>query len=209
MASNGEHFGDRHKAILAAAAKVFDAHGYAATTMEAVAAEAGISKGSIYNYFKNKDDLFAQVFSEAMAGGITRAEQVLAAPLTAAAKLDRLLGDWARQLEYYKRIGRLMLEFWVTAARQEPDGTMANWFDHEYGEWRRVVRAILSQGVAVGEFRGDLDVASHSALIVALVDGLTVQAILDMNKSINEEFIADARRAILAVLSAPSGADVE
>jgi AcrR family transcriptional regulator len=55
----------RRQSILAAAEKVFGDCGYAATTMEAVADKAGISKGSIYNYFKNKHDLFKSLFTGA------------------------------------------------------------------------------------------------------------------------------------------------
>ena len=56
----------KHDAILAAAEKVFNGSGYAATTMEMVAVEAGISKGSLYNYFQSKEDLFKQVFANAV-----------------------------------------------------------------------------------------------------------------------------------------------
>ena len=59
--------GGRREEILAAAEKVFEANGYAAATIDAVAAAAGVAKGSIYNYFKSKQDLFTQLFSELIA----------------------------------------------------------------------------------------------------------------------------------------------
>ena len=60
--SNNPGKPDRRQAIIAAAQEAFDAHGYAATTIDEVAAKAGISKGNIYNYFRSKEELFEQVF---------------------------------------------------------------------------------------------------------------------------------------------------
>ena len=49
---------DRERRILDAALKVFADQGYSGTTMEAVAAEAGLSKPTLYQYFDSKDALF-------------------------------------------------------------------------------------------------------------------------------------------------------
>ena len=49
----------RH-AILAAAADQFRAHGFEASSMDRIAAEAGVSKRTVYNHFTSKDELFAE-----------------------------------------------------------------------------------------------------------------------------------------------------
>jgi len=202
VATNIDRFGERRKAILAAAEKVFAARGYASSTMAAVAAEAGISKGSIYNYFKNKEDLFRQVFTQAVAASEDQTVRLLAGPLTAAEKLGRVLDDWFARLGYYKRIGRLVLEFWVTAARESQDGELAGWFQEMYARWRGIMEAIIIQGVETGEFRDDLEPSVAAALILAMMDGITVQAILDMDAHIDENFIASLGQTILTALSA-------
>jgi len=51
----------RQEAILAAAFEVFAAHGYEATRIDEVAQRAGIAKGTIYLYFRDKDRLFQAV----------------------------------------------------------------------------------------------------------------------------------------------------
>lgn len=50
---------DRREAILDVAQACFLAGGYAATSMSTIAASLGGSKGTLYNYFKNKEELFA------------------------------------------------------------------------------------------------------------------------------------------------------
>lgn len=54
---------ERRAAILDAAARVFQRKGLTAATMDEVAAEAELSKGTLYLYFKNKDDLFVALSS--------------------------------------------------------------------------------------------------------------------------------------------------
>jgi AcrR family transcriptional regulator len=53
---------ERREAIMAVAREVFFEHGYSGTSMSAIAARLGGSKGTLYNYFKSKEELFdAQV----------------------------------------------------------------------------------------------------------------------------------------------------
>ena len=49
---------DRRDAILNVAHACFVAEGYGATSMSTIAAQLGGSKGTLYNYFKSKDELF-------------------------------------------------------------------------------------------------------------------------------------------------------
>lgn len=57
------------QAILVAAARVFGTHGYAAGTTNRIAAEAGVSVGSLYEYFPNKDALLVALMEAHLADG--------------------------------------------------------------------------------------------------------------------------------------------
>jgi AcrR family transcriptional regulator len=54
---------DRRKMIIDAATKSFSLFGYKATTMDQVAKLANVGKGTIYNFFKNKEELFDQIIT--------------------------------------------------------------------------------------------------------------------------------------------------
>jgi AcrR family transcriptional regulator len=57
----------RREAILDAARACFEEHGYAATTIELIAARSGASNGSIYHHFGSKDGILAALYSSALA----------------------------------------------------------------------------------------------------------------------------------------------
>src|SRR5258707_5257617 len=61
----------RPSEILDAALKVFAAKGYAAARMEDIAREAGVTKGTIYLYFENKEAVFKSLVREAVGNTLT------------------------------------------------------------------------------------------------------------------------------------------
>jgi AcrR family transcriptional regulator len=203
---DNERLLEKRQAILDAAEKVFDAHGYAGTTMEAVAEQAGIAKGSIYNYFTGKHELFAQVFARIVGGAHADTGQLLAESLPAADKLGRLLDYWSQRLGYYTRVGRLVLESWAAAAREGQGGELAATFQEIYARSRRLLGSILAQGVRSGEFDPRLDPPVAASLILGILDGIVIQSILDVGVRVDEAFLAALRRAILLGLEADAAA---
>lgn len=190
---------DKRDQILTAAERVFDAFGYAATTMDAVAAEAQLSKGSLYNYFQNKEDLFRQVFAATTSSIQDRSRNLLSGSGPAATRLDGLLDLWFERLDVSKRFGRLVLEFWATAARQD-QGALSQQFRELYGYWREQLRQLIEQGVAEGAFSQQMDPAAAASLILAVLDGCQVQLMLDVGLVVNTELLDSLKRAVMAGL---------
>jgi AcrR family transcriptional regulator len=68
---------DRRKMIVEAATKSFSMFGYKATTMDQVAKLANVGKGTIYTFFKNKEELFEEIVSSLVKEMISEAESVI------------------------------------------------------------------------------------------------------------------------------------
>lgn len=206
------HNGSRREGILAAAGGVFDARGYAAATVEEVAQRAKIAKGSVYNYFRSKQALFTAVFAEAWAADMAQAEEMLQQPLPAGERICRLLDSWYALLPKHKGTGRLVLEFWATAAREKRSGELSGWFRQMYAHWRGRLAEVIAGGVEAGEFAPGVNPLVAAALILAVMDGIAVQTILDVGLKVDEEFFSRMKRAILTALTAgangPSGGAV-
>jgi AcrR family transcriptional regulator len=70
----------RRRAVLEAASTVFAEKGFAGAKLDDVALEAGVGKGSIYLYFRDKQDLFEQLVSSAVAPLLSRFEEIAKRP---------------------------------------------------------------------------------------------------------------------------------
>jgi AcrR family transcriptional regulator len=82
---------DRRRMIVEAAEKSFSMFGYKATTMDQVAKLAGVGKGTIYTFFKNKEELFAEIVSSLVKEMIAEAEAVIQPELPFTENVHRAL----------------------------------------------------------------------------------------------------------------------
>jgi TetR/AcrR family transcriptional regulator len=67
----------RREAIVASAREIFFAKGFNATTMDEIAHKAELSKGALYLYFTNKEELYVSVMSEGLSTLFERTEEAL------------------------------------------------------------------------------------------------------------------------------------
>ena len=76
--------------ILAAAQKRFASFGYRRTGVADIARAAGVAPGTLYRYFKDKEDIFREVVRELHEAWLARAEKVIAEPGTALERMTRM-----------------------------------------------------------------------------------------------------------------------
>jgi TetR/AcrR family fatty acid metabolism transcriptional regulator len=82
---------DKRARILDAAIKVFAERGFHTATVAEIARAAGVADGTIYLYFKGKDDLLLRLFDEKMTELLAEARSELAKERTAPARLSRFI----------------------------------------------------------------------------------------------------------------------
>jgi AcrR family transcriptional regulator len=190
----------RRKAILDAAMALFDRQGYASTTVDDVAAAAGISKGSVYNYFESKQDLFTQLFNQAILQDEADVDALLAGPMPAGRKLCMMLDYWYRGVARDLRIGRLTLEFWAAAARDTRSGALAENLHAAYERWLGRISRIIQQGLDRGEVDPAAVPADHATLFLGLLHGLMLHVILGIGSPVDERFLASMKQSVLGGL---------
>jgi AcrR family transcriptional regulator len=139
----------RQEEILAAAFEVFAAHGYEAARIDEVARLAGIAKGTIYLYFRDKEQLFRAVVRsllqkrfETIAGSFKGTAEQLLGEL-----LSRMYSQVVKN-EKVRSIVRLL----IAEAGRFPQ--LAEIYHREIiAPGMKAVRQALRQGIALGEFR--------------------------------------------------------
>ena len=96
--------------IFEAAGSVLQEHGVGGITMDRVATTAGLAKGSLYNYFEDKDDLLRFVYARLVEPFLQEIEEIGRGPLAALQKLDRILHMALERSEKHRMIIRLLAE---------------------------------------------------------------------------------------------------
>ena len=149
--------------LIEAAIEVFAEKGFAAARLEDVARRAGVSKGTAYLYFPNKEALFKAAIAEAVVTRIEMGERDVQDSQACSSELLRdVLEHWAQVIT--SRQGCL-LKLIVAEAKNFPE--LAAWHHAEVAErGQRLLAAVLTRGVVRGEFR-PMDVEAMAAVIAA------------------------------------------
>lgn len=165
---------ERRKQILAAALKVFSEKGYHAANVSDVAAEAGVSQGTIYWYFESKEELArAAILSVFDEWGQEAMEAILAQP-TARGKLEALFRGIESLGEQMDGLFMLFLGYWASS----PDRAQAGqWWLDLLLEYKSIVAGIIAEGVQNGEFR-TVDPEALAWSLLATYDGLAAYGML-------------------------------
>jgi len=147
--------------LIDAAIEVFAEKGFSGSRLEDVARRAGVSKGTAYLYFPNKEALFKAAIHEVVVTRIAMGEREVEEWRGSSEDLlCQVLGHWAQVIR--SRQGGL-LKLIVAEARNFPD--LAAWYHAEVGErGNRLLIAVLRRGVERGEFRR-FDVEAMAAVI--------------------------------------------
>ncbi len=181
----------RPEELVAAALEVFVERGYEGTKLADVARRAGVTKGTIYLYFENKEALFKAVVHQTIVPVIAQGE-ALARSFTGSAR------DLLEQLvrEYWRLVGETALagipKLMMAEAATFPELTRF-YYDEVVARGHRLMAGVIERGVTNGEFRPvDVMLAAKlamSPLMHATVvrrafascmpEGFNVQAYLD------------------------------
>jgi AcrR family transcriptional regulator len=158
---------EKQEAILAAAAEEFAERGYEGASLNRIIDEAGISKGSLYYYFEDKQDLFETVWRRAMERLLADAGSFEMEGLDADTYWDALR-EWVRRWmevlhanEWYVTIGRALARLRIDPSASDALRDMVDW-------GRRLARGILARGQALGVVRTDLPLDLLVELLLAM-----------------------------------------
>ncbi|WP_341646534.1 TetR/AcrR family transcriptional regulator [Thauera sp. SDU_THAU2] len=146
---------ERKREILDAALIEFSSHGYAAATIERIAARAGLSKAGIYAHYKSKDEVFEDLLETALTPSL-KDDGML--PAAAGAALPEVVASYVDQM--YDRLDEPIVmatfQLLITESRRTPE-LIRRWYDRML-EPRRI-----RDQAAVDEYVGN-GIMRHSAL---------------------------------------------
>ena len=177
---------DKHELILEAAISVFAEKGFHGARIADIARAAGVADGTIYLYFRNKDDVLLTIFEEKM--------EMLTAGLRAA--LDGVDDPLDRIRTFARYHCRQVQEHRALAEVLQIELRLSNKFLKEYRpeklwEYLHVFAAIVRDGQERGLIRAEVDAFVAMWAFFGALDELGVQWVLARRKQFSLEATAD------------------
>ena len=174
---------EKKQEILKAAMKMFAQNGVVNTKMTDIAAAAGIGKGTIYEYFRSKEDIFADAYGHIFLETEKRIGNVLESRISPEEKLRKLMNVTIEEFLVGDggEFAGIMMSFLSEGVRNKNERIMEI-IDLKkiYSEYRIMISGILEEGISRGQFR-DMDTHVAASVIIGAMDGILLQYIMDRN----------------------------
>lgn len=171
--------------ILDAALKVFSEKGYHNATMNEIATAAGIGKGTIYEYFASKIQLFQQMLARGLYTYFESLEMQNLRRKTVEEMIHSLLEGHILFCRQHSRLTRLV--FWDT---QVQDDEVKDWMLQMRKEKEARLQKILEEGIASGELRQQ-DPYIMTLVVTGVIASIWAPLVLD-GWDIETNYLADA-----------------
>ena len=159
---------DKYRRILEAAITVFADQGYFQSTIAQIAKEAGVADGTIYLYFKNKDDILVQFYQYKTRQIFERFRDAVSQPATAEEKLRCLIHV---HLQEFQKDRNMAI---VYQAETHQNRRLGN---EQIKEMSKMYRDIVSEVVELGQEEGTIRKDLYMGLVKRFINGAVDEVI--------------------------------
>jgi TetR/AcrR family fatty acid metabolism transcriptional regulator len=159
---------EKYQRILDAAVKVFANQGYHQSTVSQIAREAGVADGTIYLYFKNKDDILVQFYEYKTKQVFKRFREAVDQADTAVEKLRNLIRV---HLEAFQKDLHMAIVYQVETRQHR------RLAEKPIKEMSKMYRDIISEVVELGQEEGTLRRNLYLGMVKRLINGAVDEVI--------------------------------
>jgi AcrR family transcriptional regulator len=143
--------------------------------MDDIVEESGLSKGTLYWYFKSKEDIINAILRRLFAGALESLESLLEAEGTVSERLVQLTSDRVTGMKRMSSLVPIIFEFYAVAVHQQ-------WVQQFIGEYfkhfRKLLEDLIQQGIDRGEFRR-VNATEAAISLASIYEGLTIHWLID------------------------------
>lgn len=164
----------KRERILDAAVKVFAAEGFFAAKVSQIAAEAGVADGTIYLYFKSKDELLIHLFEDRMERVLETLRAALAEDAKSAVdRLRRVIELHLELIEKNPAMGEV-----ITVELRQSAKFIREYDNPKFAEFLRLIAGAIADGQAKGELRAELDPQLTARALFGALDEIALSWIV-------------------------------
>lgn len=158
----------KYQRILDAAISVFAEQGFFQSTIAQIAKEAGVADGTIYLYFKNKDDILVQFYEYKTRQIFDRFREAVSKPATAEEKLRCLIRV---HLQEFQKDRNMAIVYQAETHQNRPLG------NELIKEMSKVYRDLISEVVELGQEEGTIRRDLYMGLVKRFINGAVDEVI--------------------------------
>ena len=167
----------KYEAILRAAIKVFARSGFFNSKVADIAREAGVADGTVYLYFKNKDDILVSIFNHYMEEALAAGKASLAKTSDPVEKLKRIVHA---HLEGLGRDRNLAVVFQVEL--RSSSKFMEQFSATKVTEYLELIREVVEEGQRSGVFRSALNTKVVAKVLFGALDEMATNWVLSRKR---------------------------
>jgi AcrR family transcriptional regulator len=183
---------DRHDLILRKAAELFRSYGYDDVKMEAIAAAAEMSIGTIYNYYQNKGDILVAIVAMEVNEVRSAGERVVALPPRSAGKaIDKLISTYIEHSLVY--LSKAMWRQAMAIAIQQPDSPSGQNYSKLDAALADQICLLIDKLKLLGLVRTDVDARGLGEILFNSSNTMFIFFVKDEKKTI-AQVLAHIRR---------------
>ena len=173
---------EKHDRILKAALKVFAQNGFYHSKVSAIAKEASVADGTIYLYFKNKDDILISIFEESMEHFLKEVQSQLASIEDPVEKIQQFIRFHLQILER----NQFMAEVIQVELRQSHK-FMKEYVPEKFFEYLDLLASVIEEGQQAGVIKKSISPPIAKRIIFGALDEISLHQVLSKSKKFDVE----------------------
>ncbi|MCB0219743.1 MAG: TetR/AcrR family transcriptional regulator [Chrysiogenetes bacterium] len=197
---------EKHDRILSAAAKIFARKGFFNAKISEIAREAQVADGTIYLYFKSKDDILIHLFEEMMGNILGALRQEIDAPgLDSVQRIERFILFHLHLVETHPDMAEV-----ITIELRQSHKFMKEYVPRRFFDYLDAVSNLIIEGQRAGMIRDDLDPRITRIALFGALDEVSLQwlrANKEQKFSLNEAGRHLSQLFLQGLQGAPKGAE--
>jgi TetR/AcrR family fatty acid metabolism transcriptional regulator len=177
---------DKHDRIIKAAIKVFAKNGFYNSRVSEIAKEAQVADGTVYLYFKNKDDILIRLFEEEMDKIITNMKEEMEKIPEPDGKLRRFAVIHLNMVRENKSLAEV-----IQVELRQSSKFMHEYKNRKFIEYLNIISGIVKEGQRTGYFRTDIMPGLFKRSFFGALDELSNMFVFSTKRKYNVEMAAD------------------
>ena len=187
----------KYKQIIDAAVIVIAENGYHQAQVSKIAKQAGVADGTIYLYFKNKEDILISVFQEKMGVFVSKLEQIISRDLNAQTKLGLMIESHFELLA-----SDIHLAIVTQLELRQSNYEIRMKINNVLREYLKLMDKILIKGMEDGEFDAEMDIRLARQMVFGTMDETITTWVMNDHKYDLVELAPQVQRLLLKGMQA-------